>query len=46
MTSFHNPEISSRPNDELTTKQNVFASIVWNFIEAVHNLKLNDDKYL
>ena len=46
MTSFHNPEIAPNINVELTPKQAAYASIVWNFIESVYNLKLHNDRFL
>jgi hypothetical protein len=46
MITFQHPEVVISDNDKLTPIQAGYASIVWNFIESVHNLKLNDDNYL
>ena len=39
-------EVSQVANGELTQVQSAYSSMVWNFVEAVYNLNLQNDKFL
>ena len=46
MISFQNPEVAILDGDKFTPQQAGYAAIVWNFIESVYNLKLQNDTFL